>query len=289
MKVLITGRTGQIGRALLASAPPACEIVAPNRSELDLADLDSIRRAVALHSPDLIVNAGAYTAVDDAEREPALAHEINAVAPECLAESAASCGARMIQLSTDFVFNGAAAIPYSPDTAPEPLSVYGATKLAGENAVLGQLPELGIVLRTAWVYSATGQNFLLTILRRLRKTGSVRVVDDQTGAPTAAASVADIVWALARKPATHGIYHWTDAGAATWCEFARAIADEASALGLVDRSVDVIPITTRDYPTAAMRPKYSLLDTRSTTALTGIVPRDWRARLKDVLKEVAVD
>jgi dTDP-4-dehydrorhamnose reductase len=168
------------------------------------------------------------------------------------------------------------------------LSIYGATKLAGEHAVRGRLPELGIVLRTAWVYSPTGRNFLLTILRRLRETGSVRVVDDQTGTPTAAASVAEIVWALARQPAARGIYHWTDAGAATWCGFARAIAAEASALGLVDRSVDVIPITTGDYPTAAMRPKYSLLDTRSTTALTGIVPRDWRVMLTDVLQEVAV-
>ena len=288
MRVLITGGTGQIGRALLASAGPAIDVLAPNRSELDLADHNAIRLAVARYVPDLIINAAAYTAVDDAEHESVLAREINAVAPGWLAESAASCGARMIQLSTDFVFDGEADVPYSPDAATGPLSVYGRTKLAGENAVLGRLSERAIVLRTSWVYSATGRNFLRTILRRLQESGSVRVVDDQTGSPTAAASVADTIWALTEKPGAHGVYHWTDAGAATWFEFARAIADEASALGLVDRSVNVIPITTGDYPTAAQRPKYSLLDTHTTTAVTGIVPRDWRVSLKDVLREVAV-
>jgi dTDP-4-dehydrorhamnose reductase len=288
MRVLVTGRTGQIGRALLASAPKAVEVIATNRSELDLADPDSIRQAVALHSPDLIVNAAAYTAVDDAEREPELAHRINALGPECLASCAASDGARMIQLSTDFVFDGKAEAPYLPDAPPNPLSVYGRTKLAGEQAVLGQLPVGAVVLRTSWVYSAAGRNFVLTILNRLREHGAVRVVNDQTGTPTAAASVAGIVWALAETPDSHGVFHWTDAGAASWYEFALAISEQASALGLIDRTVDVIPISTADYPTAATRPKYSLLDTRQTTVLTGIVPDDWRVRLDAVLREAAV-
>lgn len=287
MKVLITGSTGQIGRALVRSAPGAFDVVATDRAELDLTDSDSIRDAVRRYRPYLIVNAAADTAVDAAESERERAYQCNELGPRRLAANAALHGARMIQLSTDFVFDGEARTPYSPNATPNPLNVYGESKLAGEQAVLSELPDRAIVLRTSWVYAATGSNFLLTMLRLLREHGLVSVIDDQLGTPTAADSVAEIIWALAALPDESGVYHWTDAGAASWYDFACAIADEGSAAGLIERAVEVVPITTGEYQTPAKRPKYSLLDTSSTTAITGIVPRDWRVRLKSVLKELA--
>lgn len=284
----MTGTTGQIGRAVAKSAPDAVDVIATNRAELDLADCDSIRSAVRQHSPDLIINTAAYTAVDNAESDREQAQLINERGPQCLASCARVIGARMIHLSTDFVFDGRARSPYSPTATPNPLCVYGTTKLHGEQVVFSQLGDSATVLRTAWVYSAGGKNFLLSILRQLRERGSVSVVNDQLGTPTAADSVAEIVWALASNPGSQGLYHWTDAGKASWYDFACAIAETASALGLIDRGAAVVPITSAEFTTPATRPKYCLLDTSSTTAITGIVARDWRVRLKGVLGELAI-
>jgi dTDP-4-dehydrorhamnose reductase len=289
MKVLITGSTGQVGRALTASAPESIEVIATTRAELDIRDRDAVTDCVGRHLPDLIINAAAHTAVDQAESEPELARSINELGAQNLAISARLNTCRMIQLSTDFVFAGDAAEPYAPDTEPRPLSVYGSTKLAGEKAVLGELPGRSIVVRTAWVYSAVGNNFLLSMLRRMREREPVRVVSDQTGTPTAADSVAATVWALAVRPDIEGLYHWTDAGVASWYEFAVAIAEEATAIGLVNSLPDVVPIATEDYPTPARRPRFSVLDTHLTTTVTGIVPLHWRVRLRRVLGDLALD
>lgn len=285
MKVLITGAGGQVGRLLAGSAPTQVQVAACPHHELDIADEHAVLSCVRRLTPDVIVNAAAHTAVDRAESEPDLARRINTDGPRHLALAAREIGARLVHISTDFVFDGASSVPYRPDAATSPLNVYGVTKRAGEEAVLGVLPERSVVLRTAWVYAAEGRNFVHTMLRVMRANGSVRVVADQIGTPTAARSVADTIWKLIQMPQVTGIHHWTDAGVASWYDFAVAIAEEAAERGLVPSGVTVVPITTHEYPTPARRPAYSVLDTGSLMSL-GIVPVHWRKRLRSVLGEI---
>jgi dTDP-4-dehydrorhamnose reductase len=288
--VLIPGASGPVGRALLRRAPPGIELAALTRRELDLGDCAAIAAAVAALRPQLIVNAAAYTAVDKAESEPALAAAINAQAPRRLAEAAKALdGCRLVQMSTDYVFDGLAARPYQPGDATHPLSVYGRTKLAGEQAVLEVLAHRAVVLRGAWLYAAQGQNFLLTMLRLMREHGAVRVVADQTGTPTAAGSIAGAIWRIVELPHIHGILHWTDDGVASWYEFACAIAQDALAAGLLSQPAKVTPIATADYPTAAQRPASSVLDTRESAAQLGLAPAPWRRMLRATLAELVRD
>lgn len=285
MKVLITGAGGQVGRSLLETRPVAVEVIACRRADLDIGDGKAVLECVRHHRPVVIINAAAYTAVDKAESEPEAALRINCEGPGHLAAAARECGARLIHISTDFVFDGAASVPYRPDSATHPLSVYGRTKRDGERAVLEGLPEFSTIVRTAWVYAATGANFVLTMLRIMRANGAVRVVSDQVGTPTAARPLAAALWRVADDPQIRGIHHWTDAGVASWYDFAVAIAEEAAELGLLPPEVAVTPITTADYPTLACRPAYSVLDKRSL-APHGLCPIHWRKRLRAVLKEI---
>jgi dTDP-4-dehydrorhamnose reductase len=285
MRVLITGAGGQVGRSLLSEAPAGAELLSCCHKDLDIADAAAVSHYVTAHRPDVIINAAAYTAVDRAESESDLARRINADGPRHLAEAARAAGARLIHISTDFVFDGAASTPYQPGSATLPLNVYGVTKLAGERAVLKTLPERSIVVRTAWVYAAEGSNFVRTMLRVMKSNGSARVVADQVGTPTAARSLAATLWQIAGKPEIQGIHHWTDAGLASWYDFAVAIAEEGAQLGLVPGSVVVTPITTEDYPTPARRPPYSVLDKTSLTSI-GFVPVHWRKCLRGVLGEM---
>jgi dTDP-4-dehydrorhamnose reductase len=285
VKVLITGAGGQVGRSLLAASPDATQLLTASHKELDIADGRAVNEYVRSHSPEVIINAAAHTAVDRAESEPDLARKINGDGPRHLAEAARETGARLIHISTDFVFDGTASKPYRPDAVTNPLSVYGATKLAGETAVLEILPDSSIVVRTAWVYAAEGSNFVRTMLRVMKASGSVRVVADQVGTPTAAAAFAETLWAMVAKPEIKGLHHWTDAGVASWYDFAVAIAEEGAQLGLVSDKVTVTPIGTVDYPTPARRPSYSVLDKTSLAAF-GLVPVHWRKRLRGVLGEI---
>jgi dTDP-4-dehydrorhamnose reductase len=292
VKVLITGAGGQVGRILSSDAPPGVEVLACGHKDLDIADASAVSDYVRLHVPDVIINAAAYTAVDRAESEPELARKVNADGPRHLAAAANAAtgaarapGIRLIHLSTDFVFDGAASVPYRPEAATNPLGVYGATKLAGERAVLEGLPGRSVVLRTAWVYAAEGANFVRTMLRVMKANGTVRVVADQVGTPTAARSLAETIWQLVAKPDVTGIHHWTDAGVASWYDFAVAIAEEGALLGLVPANVTVNPIATAEYPTPARRPSYSVLDKTSLTSL-GLTPLHWRKRLRSVLGEM---
>jgi dTDP-4-dehydrorhamnose reductase len=287
MKVLLTGASGQVGAALQASVPSNVELRATTHAQLDIGDGSAVRSMVAAYGPSLIINAAAYTAVDKAESEPALALAINADGPRHLAAAAGTVpGCRLVHLSTDYVFDGGSSDPYRPADAVNPMSVYGRSKLAGEQGVMAVLAERSVVLRTAWVYAPQGRNFVLTMLRLMRERGLVRVVSDQHGSPTAAGSIAAAIWALAARAEISGILHWTDAGTATWYDFAMAIAEEARAIGLISNPVEVLPITTAEYPTAARRPRNSVLDTRDSIARIGIAPRHWRAELRDVLQRV---
>lgn len=283
MKVLVTGATGQLGRALIASAPAGVELVALGRAELDLADPAAIAATVAAHRPALLINAAAYTAVDKAESDRDTALAINAVAPGLLAAAAREAGARFVHVSTDFVFAGDSATAYAPDSPTSALGFYGETKLLGEQAVQAALPA-ALIVRTAWVYDATGANFVRTMLRLMRERDEVRVVADQIGTPTHAAGLARAIWALDTARAS-GIFHWTDAGVASWYDFAVAIQEEAFALGLLERMVPVVPIATSDYPTPARRPAMSVLDKRATWAITGVAAH-WRQELRAALKEM---
>jgi dTDP-4-dehydrorhamnose reductase len=287
VKVLIAGAGGQIGRALVATAPRDALISTPSRSELDLARPDLVERAMAAVAPDLVINAAGYTAVDRAESEPDAAYAVNDRGAGCLARVAAAAGARMIHYSTDYVFDGARQRPYTPADPPNPLSVYGASKLAGERGVLGALGDRAAVIRTAWVYAAEGRNFLLTMLRLMNERDEVRVVSDQIGTPTSAASAARAAWAIAARGDVHGILHWTDAGTASWFDFAVAISEEGRGLGLLRRDVTVRPIATEDYPTPAHRPRYSVLDCSAARAATGLTPDHWRTALRRTMAEVS--
>jgi dTDP-4-dehydrorhamnose reductase len=285
VKVLIAGAAGQVGRALVDSAPTPIEVVKCAHQDLDVADERAVMTCILLHAPDVIVNAAAHTAVDRAESEPELARRVNSDGPCYLALAAREVGARLVHISTDFVFDGASSIPYPPEAPTNPLNVYGVTKRAGEQAVLEVLPERSVVLRTSWVYAAEGSNFVRTMLRLMGANAAVRVVADQVGTPTAARSVAQAIWKIMERPSLTGIHHWSDAGVASWYDFAVAIADIAEPLGLLPSTITVTPISTEEYPTVACRPRYSVLDTRSLAVL-GIAPVHWRRQLQGVLGEL---
>ena len=290
-RVLLTGPTGQLGRALAASVPPGIELIAPSRDELDLADPGSCHAAVARHRPGWVLNAGAYTAVDRAEAEPELALVVNAGGPGALAEAVAATGGHMLQLSTDFVFDGGQGHPYAPSQPAAPLGIYGATKAEGERRVLEALgPERACVLRTSWVYGPVGRNFCLTMLRLHRERASRReslgVVADQVGCPTATHTLAEACWAVLQRR-LGGILHWSDAGAASWYDFAVAIGELAVERRLLSQAAPVHPLTTADYPTPARRPAYSLLDCSGSRRRLGLAPVHWRAALAGVLERLA--
>jgi dTDP-4-dehydrorhamnose reductase len=303
IKVLLTGPQGQLGQALAASVPAAVQLVALGREQLDLADAAACRAAVLTHRPDWVLNAGAYTAVDRAESEPELAWAVNAAAPGALAGALGELGhGRLLQLSTDFVFNGEQGTPYRPQQPPSPLGVYGASKAAGEQAALAALGGGAHVLRTSWVYGPVGRNFCLTMLRlhqqRAAAGAPLAVVADQVGCPTAttgAHGLAAACWRLimhveagsdAAEPLPP-ILHWSDAGAASWFDFALAIGELGLAAGLLPQVAEVVPITTAQYPTPAQRPDYSLLDCTATRTALGLQPLPWRTALAQVLAELA--
>ena len=288
MKVLVTGASGQVGRALQDAMPPGVEMRALTHAHLDISDAAAVRRTLADFSPAVVINAAAYTAVDRAESEPAAAEAINAAGPRHLAEGVLGiAGARLLHISTDYVFDGRGITPRRPDDPTGPLGVYGRSKLTGERAVLDLLGKRAVVLRTAWIYAAAGSNFVLTMLRLMRERGAVRVVSDQRGSPTAAASVARALWRVAALPEVHGVLHWTDAGTASWYEFACAIAADAQLAGLLARAPEVTPITTAEYPTPAPRPLNSALDLTATESQLGLQPVPWRDNLRTTLRALA--
>lgn len=313
MRVLLTGAAGQLGQALRQRLPEGVELIATSRSgarshgagggnallALDLADAEACRRAVHEHRPDWVLNAGAYTAVDRAESEAELALAVNGGAPRAFAEALAQTGGRLLQVSTDFVFDGRQGSPYRPEQGRRPLGVYGASKAAGEEAVEQVLGAAGrgVILRTSWVMGPVGRNFALTMLRLHRERGAagpaLGVVADQVGCPTSTLTLAAACWRLITHAAsrTHAdplppVLHWSDAGAASWYDVAVAVGDLALELGLLEQAAPVNPITTAEYPLPAPRPSYSLLECSGTRERLELEPLHWRAALREMLRQV---
>jgi dTDP-4-dehydrorhamnose reductase len=315
-RILVTGKNGQVGFELLRSLAGQGQVIAVGRDQMDLSDPDSIRRAVREIGPDLIVNAAAYTAVDQAESEPELALAVNGVAPGVLAEEAKRLGAALIHYSTDYVFDGAKGVPYAEDDEPRPINAYGRTKLAGERAIQAvDAPHL--ILRTSWIYGARGKNFLLTILRLAREREELSIVDDQVGAPTWSRALAEATNELLRRlgygqpgfvdacAKQRGIYNLSAAGQTSWYGFAAAVLAHAASARpgtsasaqpgqtastqpvvsawTLDRVPVLKPITTEQYPLPARRPRYSVLANGKLQRAFGLALPDWKTSLAECM------
>ncbi|MBN8430662.1 dTDP-4-dehydrorhamnose reductase [Microbulbifer salipaludis] len=284
MKILITGKNGQLGKQLQQRAPSDTTVVAHGRDTLDIANKEQVFAVLTREQPQVVINAAAYTAVDKAESDSEQAHLINARGPENLALACRELGIRLIHVSTDFVFDGEQSRPYRAQDIRSPLGVYGASKARGEEAVEAILPE-AIIVRTAWVYNREGGNFVTTMLRLMRERDQLGVVADQIGTPTWAGTLAENIYGLVANQEARGIYHCTDAGVASWYDFAVAIYEEGMSAGLLPkgRQVNIAPIATTDYPTPAARPSYSVLDKSRLAEDTGQALQHWRQVLRSVL------
>jgi dTDP-4-dehydrorhamnose reductase len=284
-RILLTGADGQLGKELQQTLMPLGEVIALTRQELDLSQGEHIRQLVQQIRPNLIVNSAAYTAVDKAESEVDLAQAVNGKAPTIMAEEAEKIGALLLQVSTDYVFDGQKNTPYLETDPTHPLSSYGKSKLAGEVGIQ-QVTDNYLILRTAWVYGVYGKgNFVKTMLRLGQDRQELRVVADQVGSPSWAKDIADAIAQLLQSETT-GIYHFTNSGVVSWYDFAIAIFEEARALGFPLKVQRVIPITTADYPTPATRPAYSVLSGKKITETLGDYPPYWRDSLRKMLKQL---
>jgi dTDP-4-dehydrorhamnose reductase len=284
-RILLTGADGQLGQELQQTLMPLGEVIALTRQELDLSQGEHIRQLVQQIRPNLIVNSAAYTAVDKAESEVDLAQAVNGKAPTIMAEEAEKIGALLLQVSTDYVFDGQKNTPYLETDPTHPLSSYGKSKLAGEVGIQ-QVTDNYLILRTAWVYDVYGKgNFVKTMLRLGQDREELRVVADQVGSPSWAKDIADAIAQLLQSETT-GIYHFTNSGVVSWYDFAIAIFEEARALGFPLKVQRVIPITTADYPTPAIRPAYSVLSGKKITETLGDYPPYWRDSLRKMLKQL---
>ena len=283
-KILLTGVTGQVGQELQKTLLPLGEIKSVNRQDLDLTKPELIRSAIADLNPDIIVNAAAYTAVDKAETEPELAKIINGIAPTIMAEAAQQAGATLVHISTDYVFDGKNYTPYTEEDIPNPIGIYGKSKLIGEEGVRNNC-DRHIILRTAWVYGSRGYgNFVKTMLRLGAEREELRVVADQIGSPTWSYDIASAITKLISNSAM-GTYHFTNSGVASWYDFAVAIFNEAKQLGFPLKIQQIAPITTAEYPTPAQRPAYSVLSKVKISQTLGICPPHWHESLQLMLAE----
>jgi dTDP-4-dehydrorhamnose reductase len=281
MKVLLTGANGQLGNCFQDRLPASWEMWATDSTILDITDFAKVKKVVADYQPDVIVNAAAYTAVDKAETEHDIAAMINEIGPRNLALAANDIGARLVHVSTDYVFDGEAKKPYSETAATNPLGVYGKTKLNGEIAVALVQPE-ALIIRTAWVFSEYGNNFVKTMLRLAQTRDELGVVSDQFGCPTYAGDIAQAIIVLIQKGAVGGIYHFCGDETVTWNEFAEVVFSLAKKHEVLAKIPIVKGITTIQYPTPAKRPKYSVLDCKKIAG-QGVVLSQWRERVVDVI------
>lgn len=287
MNVLLIGSKGQLGFELSRTRPQGFRLTGWDLDDIDIRNAAQVNQLIGELNPRLIVNAAAYTAVDKAESEKDLAFAVNAAGAGNVADAAARTGARLLHVSTDFVFNGRSGRPYRPTDPPDPLSVYGSSKAEGEKRVLDRLGGQATVLRTSWLYSVHGRNFVKTILTRMAEGAELRIVSDQVGGPTWARELAKVVWDLVPNDRPPAIFHWSDAGVASWYDFAVAIQEEALACGLLSDRVDLRPVPSSEFPTAARRPHFSVLDTSESWRFLGRPAEHWRISLRAMLEELS--
>jgi len=279
-RILLTGSAGQVGWELQRALTLFGEIIAPNRDQFNLAAPETLREKIQQWKPDLIINPAAYTAVDQAEDEPALAFTINATAPRAIAEEAAKLKIPLLHYSTDYVFDGKKSAPYTEEDGPNPLNVYGESKLQGEQAIQ-EILEQHIIIRSSWIYSHRRDNFLNTMLRLFQQKREIKVVDDQIGAPTSARVVAEVTSILLRESLqnsnnlTSKVYHLTTAGKTTWYGFAKEILSRAD----VKSKISILPISSTEYKVKALRPSMSLLNNRKLTTDYQVHQPDWKSAL----------
>ena len=287
MRILVTGRDGQVARCLVekAAAFSDLDLVTTSRTEADLSSSGSVAAAIAAVRPDLVINAAAYTAVDKAEEEPALAFRINAEGAGEAAAAARQAGAPIIQLSTDYVFDGLASEPYGEEAPANPLSVYGRSKLAGEEAVRAANPD-HLILRTAWVYSPFGHNFVRTMVAAAREREELAVVADQQGCPTSALDLADAILTIARRGEGFGeTWHLAGGGSASWCDLAAEVMANCRRRGLP--AAEVRPISTAEWPTRAARPVFAVLDCTKAERDLGLRLPEWRRSVAETVERLA--
>ncbi|HDL90150.1 MAG TPA: dTDP-4-dehydrorhamnose reductase [Thermodesulforhabdus norvegica] len=286
MKVIVTGGGGQLSTELSRVAPAEDDVAVLSSGELDITDGDSIRQVLDLEKPHIVINCAAYTAVDRAEDEQDMAYLVNRDGVALLARECARRNIGLIHISTDFIFDGKAGRPYRPDDIPAPLSVYGASKLEGEQELMSLYPNESIIVRTAWLYSAYGRNFVKTMLELFETKDVVKVVEDQVGTPTWAHNLANFLWFLTAnfKNCKGRILHFTDTGVASWYDFAVAIEEE-SRKWRSKKEVQVLPVSSEEYPTKARRPFYSVLDKTETWRVWGRTSEHWRVSLRKMLRD----
>ena len=289
MKAMITGAGGQLATELARTAPTHCDISLLTLDDLDITRKDDVLEAVEQIDPDVIVNGSAYTAVDQAETDADLAHLVNAIGPWNLSLAASRNKCRLVQPSTDFVFDGESTVPWAIDSRTNPLSVYGRTKRDGELAVIEECSAPWTIVRTAWVYSSTGKNFVRSMLGFMKDGKNLRIIDDQQGTPTWARSLASAIWCLIDRE-IGGVQHWTDGGSTSWYGFACAIAEIGVEAGMLTAMPEIDPIPTSEYPTPATRPAYSVLDKSETWAVLKdancMPPVDWKENLRNMMLEL---
>ena len=292
MNILIIGQTGQLASELAACVPAWAKATFVGRPECDLTHAASIQATFAAVKPSVVINASAYTAVDKAESEPEAAYAVNSDGVKNIAQACKQVGARLLHVSTDFVFGNRSALtadgiaPLLPDSPLEPISVYGASKLAGEQHIQALLPDTSVIVRTAWVYSVFGNNFVTTMLRLMAEKPELGIITDQIGTPTWAKSLAQWLWTVVAKADVKGTFHWTDAGAASWYDFAVAIQELALEKGLLTQEIPIKAIPTASYPTPAKRPGYSVLDKTTAENAAGMLTIHWRKQLANMLDDL---
>ena len=282
---LLLGGNGQLGKAVIDQMPETQIMVVKTHHDLDLMDGDNLRRVLEEVKPSVIINCAAYTAVDQAENEPEKAYAINSTAVGNLAQLV-NTDVRIIHISTDFVFSQRFSRPYKPTDSTHPVSVYGKSKLEGETNLLTHHPRNSVIVRTSWLYSAVGKNFVLTMLRLMAEREELGVVADQYGSPTSTRSLAEIICKFMPPEVKAGLYHWCDSGVISWYDFAVEIQKQALEKSLLTKPVLIKPISTKDYPTLARRPEYSALSCSETEQILGIKTVPWRESLSRVLDEI---
>ncbi|WP_279167527.1 dTDP-4-dehydrorhamnose reductase [Pseudoalteromonas distincta] len=298
MKILVTGKNGQLGSELQKTCPSNVELICFGSKELDISNAEQVNELLITYSPDIVINAAAYTAVDKAETDTDTAYAVNEQGAANLANACKHINAKLIHISTDFVFDGTSTMPYTASDATNPLGVYGASKLAGEQAINEILGSQATIVRTAWVYSFFGNNFVKTMLRLMAEKEQLGIVGDQVGTPTWAAGLANMLWALVAKASseqvlntenTAPILNWTDAGVASWYDFAVAIQELAIEQGLLAKSIPISAIPAASYPTPAKRPAFSVLNKAQAEEISGVKTVHWRTQLKEMLTELKLN